>query len=127
VTGDPRTTIPFNWKDSFFYELGTQYDFTDHWVGRAGYIFSENTVPTSTFSPNLPDSNRHIFSVGFGYDSKDKAILFNKFGLSVDLVYQYALSQDRTIPAGKSAASPLVDGKWESSSHGIMATTTVKF
>jgi long-chain fatty acid transport protein len=127
VTGDPRTTIPFNWMDSFFYEFGTQYDIGEHWAARAGYIFSENTVPTSTFSPNLPDSDRHVFSVGFGYDSKDNLVLFSKLGLSVDVVYQYALSADRTIPSGKSVASPLVDGKWESSSHAVMMTTTLKF
>ena len=127
VTGDPRTTIPFKWLDSFYYEAGAQYEVDDHWAVRAGYIFSENSVPTSTFSPNLPDSNRHVFSVGFGYDSKDKAVLLSTLGLSVDLVYQYALSEDRTIPAGKSVASPLVDGKWQSSSHAVMITTTLKF
>jgi len=127
VTGDPRTTIAFNWLDSFFYEFGTQYDINKNWAARAGYIYSENSVPTSTFSPNLPDANRHVFSVGFGYDSKEKAILFSKLGLSVDLVYQYALSENRTIPAGASLASPYVDGKWESSSHAVMMTTTLKF
>ncbi len=127
VTGDPRTTLPFNWLDSFYYETGAQYDIDDHWAVRAGYIYSENSVPTSTFSPNLPDSNRHVFSAGLGYDSKKEAILFSKLGLSVDLVYQYALSEDRTIPSGRSAASPFVDGKWESSSHAVMITTTLKF
>jgi long-chain fatty acid transport protein len=127
VTGDPRTTIPFKWRDSFFYEAGGQYEIADHWAVRAGYIFSENSVPTSTFSPSLPDSNRHIFSVGLGYDSKQEVVLFSKMGLSVDLVYQYALSEDRTIPAGKSAASPFVDGTWKSSSHAVMVTSTVKF
>ena len=127
VTGDPRTSIPFNWLDSFYYEFGAQYEIADHWAARAGYIFSENSVPTSTFSPNLPDSNRHVFSVGFGYDSKDQKVLFSKLGLSVDLVYQYAFAEDRTIPAGRSVASPFVDGKWESSSHAIMITSTMKF
>jgi long-chain fatty acid transport protein len=127
VKSDPRTKIPFKWQDSFFYEAGGQYDLADHWAVRAGYIFSQNTVPTSTFSPSLPDSNRHIFSVGLGYDSKKDTVLFNKAGLSVDLVYQYALSDNRTIEAGQSAASPYVDGTWKSSSHSVMVTTTLKF
>jgi long-chain fatty acid transport protein len=95
---------------------------------RAGYIYSENSVPTHTFSPVVPDSNKHIFSAGFGYDSKDKAVLFSKAGLSVDVAYQYTLALDRKIgPGSNNVASPLLDGTWESSSHAILISSTVKF
>ncbi|HUJ09143.1 MAG TPA: outer membrane protein transport protein [Verrucomicrobiae bacterium] len=124
ITGDPRSNIPFHWRDSFFYEGGAQYDLTDHWALRAGYIYSENSVPTSTFSPVLPDSNKHIFSAGFGYDSKGKAVLFSKAALRIDVAYQYTLALDRNVGTG---VSPLVDGKWESSSHAVVLTSTVRF
>ena len=109
------------------YEAGAQYELNDHWALRAGYIYSENSVPTRSFSPSVPDANKHVFSAGFGYDSKQKAVLFSKAGLSVDVVYQYTLAEDRTIAAGKSAASPFVDGTWKSSSHAVLITSTVKF
>lgn len=125
IAGDPRTTIPFNWLDSFYYEFGAQYDLTDRWVVRAGYIFSENSVPTDTFSPNLPDADRHVFSVGVGYDSREP-VLGNVL-VHVDLAYQYALSEDRRIPSFASSASPFVDGTWESQSHAVMLTTSLKF
>jgi long-chain fatty acid transport protein len=107
-----KTGVEFNWKDSFFYEFGAQYDFNETWAVRAGYIFSENTVPNSTFSPNLPDSNRHVFSVGLGYSSKL---------LNVDLTYQYSLSDDRTVKTGPAA------GEWRTQAHALMATSTWKF
>ncbi len=125
IAADPRTTIPFNWLDSFYYEVGAQYDINDHWVARAGYIFSENSVPTSTFSPNLPDADRHVFSVGVGFDSKEPVI--GKISVVVEITYQYALSEDRTIPTGASAASPFVDGNWESRSHAVIITSTLRF
>ena len=31
---------------------------------RAGYIYDLSPVPNSSFDPQVPDSNRHIFTVG---------------------------------------------------------------
>ncbi len=107
------TAIPFNWKDSWYYEFGTEYEINDHWTVRGGYIFSVNTVPSSTFSPTVPDSNRHVFSLGGGYSTGR---------LSVDLVYQYSLSVDRTVSNGTAA-----DGNWKSDNHAVMVTTSLKF
>jgi long-chain fatty acid transport protein len=107
------TTIPFNWKDSMYYEFGTEYEINEHWAVRGGYIFSVNTVPNSTFGPSVPDSNRHVFSVGGGYSTKR---------LSVDLVYQYSLSVDRTVNNGSAA-----DGTWQSSGNAVMVTSSLKF
>ena len=107
------TAIPFNWKDSWYYEFGTEYQIDDHWVVRGGYIFSVNTVPTSTFGPSVPDSNRHVFSIGVGHSTKR---------MCVDLVYQYSLSVDRTVNNGTAA-----DGTWQSDSQAVMVTSTLKF
>ena len=115
-TNPSQATIPFNWMDSFYYEFGAQYDLNDHWVVRGGYIFSENTVPDSTFSPTVPDANRHVFSLGLGYALRH---------YSVDIVYQYSLSQDRTVGGGMS--NPAMDGTWKSQGNAVMITSTVKF
>jgi long-chain fatty acid transport protein len=114
-SGDPRATIPFHWEDSFFYEFGAQYRLSEPWVLRAGYIFSENTVPTTTFGPLVPDSDRHVFSVGVGYETGR---------LTGHLTYQYSLSEDRTIPA----ANPFgAGGRWESEAHAIVLTSSIRF
>jgi long-chain fatty acid transport protein len=115
IAFDPRATIPFHWKDSFFYEFGTQYDLNENWSLRAGHIFSENTVPDSTFTPQLPDSDRHIFSVGAGYSTQR---------VGVDVVYQYSLSEDRTVSG---SPANLSDGNWKSDAHALMITSTFKF
>ena len=118
ATFDGRT-IPFDWQDSMFYELGAQYEITDHWTARGGYVFSGNTVPGNTFSPTIPDSNRHVFSAGLGYSNHR---------INVDVVYQYSLSQDRTvsIPLNDGTAAT-ADGTWKSDNHAVMVTSTLKF
>jgi long-chain fatty acid transport protein len=112
-------TIPFDWQDSMFYEFGAQYEITDHWTMRGGYIFSGNTVPDSTFSPMVPDSNRHVFSAGLGYSNHR---------LNVDVVYQYSLSQDRavSIPLNDGTGATAT-GTWQSDAHSVMVTSTLKF
>jgi long-chain fatty acid transport protein len=115
--GDPRATIPFHWKNSFFYEYGAQYELDEKWTLLGGYIFSQNTVPDSTFSPLVPDSDRHVFSVGVGYRTGR---------LEGNLTYQYSLSEARTVPAS-GALGASVAGKWESDAHAIMLTSSFKF
>ena len=112
---NPLTKVPFNWKDSFFYEFGTQYQINDTWTVRGGYIFSENTVPDSTYSPSVPDSDRHVFSIGAGYQSRR---------LNVDLAYQYSLSKNRDVVGSPSG---IADGHRESSGHAVIMTSTWKF
>jgi long-chain fatty acid transport protein len=117
----PDSSIPFNWRDSFFYEFGAQYQIDKHWAARAGYIYSENTVPNNTFSPTLPDSDRHVFSVGIG---------FTQSRFKIDAMYQYSLSTDRTVTGSPDAnfdGTGDLDGKWKSDAHAFMLTSTVKF
>jgi len=119
------TTIPFHWQDSWYYELGTQYEIDQHWTVRGGYIYSQNTVPNSTFSPTVPDSNRQVFSLGLGY-AFGPEVFSHLLHVTVDLVYQYSLSQNRnvTIPLGNGTTA---SGTWESDAHAVMATTSVNF
>jgi long-chain fatty acid transport protein len=121
IATDPSSQIPFKWQDSFFYEFGTQYEIDEHWTVRGGYIFSENTVPNSTFSPSIPDSNRHVFSVGLGFATKK---------IGIDLMYQYSLSTVRTVKNSADTnfdGAGDLDGKWKSDGHALMFTSTLKF
>ena len=46
------------------YMLGASYLFDGGWTVSGGYIFSENSVPEEWFNPGIPDSDRHVFSLG---------------------------------------------------------------
>ncbi len=106
---------PYNWKDSFFYEFGTQYELNDRWTVRAGYIFSENSVPDSTYSPTLPDADRHVLSAGLGYKIK---------WLQIDVAYQYSFTTAHTVTGSPYGLS---DGRWTSDGHALCASSTIHF
>jgi long-chain fatty acid transport protein len=110
--GGADIPLSFNWQSSWFYEWGVTRYFSSGWHLSGGYIFSENSVPDQSFNPIVPDSDRHIFSVGTGgkYRRWDW-----------DLAYQMAYGPTRTVsgsplsfPAGESA-----DGRYEFISHAF--------
>jgi long-subunit fatty acid transport protein len=82
-----KVTVPFNWTHSFLYELGATRTLGP-WSVSAGYIYSENSVPSGSFNPIIPDSARNIFSVGLG----------RTFGkCTVSLAYELSVGVNRTI------------------------------
>lgn len=59
--------VPFNWEGGFMYKIGATYDFGNGWSASAGYFYTEETVPDSTFNPGIPDTEVHTGSVGVAY------------------------------------------------------------
>jgi long-chain fatty acid transport protein len=108
-------TLPANWNSGWTFRLGTQYAFNEHWAIRGGYAYGQNAVPAETFGPLVPDSNYHLFALGFGYSA-------DRWGIDVAGNYIYR----ETHHVSGSVNSPTVDGLWENAMVGVMATLTVK-
>ncbi|NDB77395.1 MAG: hypothetical protein EB141_17430, partial [Verrucomicrobia bacterium] len=115
--------VPFNWRSSWFYEFGVTRKFEGGWRASAGYIFSENSVPDANFSPLVPDSDRHIFSVGVGRQQTR---------VNWDVGYQLAWGPGRTV-TGNNLAFPLpansthADGRYTFLSHAFTAAVGFRF
>lgn len=98
--------IPFNWQSSFMYEVGATRYLPGGYRVSAGYIYSENSVPTSSFNPIVPDSNRNIFSAGLGR---------NVGRCSWDIAYQLAYGPNRNV----SNAAFVDNGTYRFISHAV--------
>jgi long-chain fatty acid transport protein len=88
--------IPFNYRSSFLYDFGVTRKFANGMHVSAGYIYAENSVPNEFTTPLVPDSDRHVFSVGVG------GLLGKKF--TWDIAYQYAYGPHRHISNGTLAS-----------------------
>ena len=53
-----------NWKDSWFFSLGAEYQASDLWTLKAGTAFDQSPIPDSTKGPRIPDNNRTWLSLG---------------------------------------------------------------
>jgi len=99
--------LAFDWHPSWMFDFGATRYLGNGWRFSGGYMYSMNTVPDYTFSPLVPDSDRHIFSLGVGKN-------YNHF--SWDAAYQLGWGPTRTV---SDASHPLADGSYEFLSHAI--------
>jgi long-chain fatty acid transport protein len=105
----------FNWKSGFFYDLGVTRTFDNGFSVSAGYTYAENSIPDATFTPAIPDSDRHLFALGGSYKTD---------GLKLSLTYQFGYSPDRTV-----SGSPfgLADGTYHNRTHAIATSVDYQF
>ncbi len=103
---------PKNWEDVWAYHVGAQYAVTPKMDLRAGYSYDTNPAPDSTLSAELPDADRHNFSIGTGFH--------NDLG-SLDLAYMWVHWVDRTVSNAKEV------GTFKSDAHLFGASVTYKF
>lgn len=126
VAGYTTFITPKNWKDTYSINIGAKYQLNESLSLLAGYLYSGNPVPDSTFEPSLPDANTHLFTAGMSIKQK-------KFNF--DLAYAYQKLQKRkknnTIDDNpqdgifKSAYS--ANGTYKSDIHMLGLSFTYKF
>lgn len=94
-------SIPYRWDDTWTFNLGADWAFAPAWTARAGYSFIESPVPDATFSPTLPDADRHVIAVGLGWHNERNAI---------DAAWAFSIYDDRSISGNQ---VPAFDGDYE--------------
>jgi long-chain fatty acid transport protein len=85
---EPETVLE-NWKNTWIFRCGLQYDLNESLALRGGFIYDWTPQPVASIDPNLPDANRYALTLGIGY----------KIGrILIDVGYQYEKFSDRTSP-----------------------------
>lgn len=83
-------SIPFEWQDSFFYEVGAQWESKDGNTRlNLGYTLNENSIPDENFNPLIIDSDRHFLSAGIERNFTEN--------WSLSATVQYGWSVDRKV------------------------------
>lgn len=115
----PDMGLVFDWKSSFIYELGVTRYFGEGWHVSGGYMFSENSVPERSFNPAIPDSDRHLVTVGVGRQYEH---------WSWDAAYQFGYGPWRTVSGSVSPAPPQsADGRYRFISHALAFSVGYSF
>jgi long-chain fatty acid transport protein len=116
-------TTPKNWHDAWAFRFGANYAVNERMKIRAGYIYDLTPVPDSSFDPQVPDANRHIFTVG-----GDLKVL-KRFTLGI--AYNFILSEERTknnsIPVNGVAAPLQANGRYTSNTHSLGLSCSFQF
>jgi len=117
--GDPNPTGPVvlrqDWKDTWTYGLGADWDVTREVTLRAGYIYLQSPVPDETLAPTLADADRSVVSIGAGFHSGPQ---------SIDLAYGLSIIDSREIDNNQ---NPAYNGKYETRSQIVSVSYGYSF
>jgi long-chain fatty acid transport protein len=118
--------VPVNldWQGSWMYELGVTRYFDNGWHVSAGYVFNENSVPDTYYTPLAADMDRQFFSVGAGHKGK----MFD-----FDFAYQLGYGPSHTVTGSTPTSAPggysgqTADGKYGFKSNALIVSMGMHF
>lgn len=82
----PDTRLEKRWQDRWLVRVGAEYGVTERLALRAGFNYDPTPSPAETLTPELPDADRLVFTVGGGYGWEH---------LRLDAAYELLLLQDK--------------------------------
>lgn len=91
--GVTRQVNPRNYEDSYSIRVGLEYRLNDAFALRGGYIRDNQAVPDKYVEPSLPEGNRNIYSLGFGY----RFVFENFLDVTIDGAYMLLRQEEREI------------------------------
>lgn len=100
VLGQTTDITPRDWRSTWSYNIGGQYQLNRSFALNAGYLYGENAVPDSTFEPSVPDSDAHLFTLGLEWTLESWKIIA-AFG------YEYHDDRDKNNNLGDPLGSAL--------------------
>jgi long-chain fatty acid transport protein len=115
---------PKNWHDAWAFRFGANYEVKPGMKLRCGYVYDLTPVPDDTFDPQVPDANRHIFTLGGD-------LKIQRFTLGI--AYNFILSETRTkndavtLNGVPIAAAAQANGTYRSNVHSLGLSLAFQF
>jgi long-chain fatty acid transport protein len=113
------------WNDVWCLRIGGEYNLSDQWKVRAGYLYDKNPVDEANFETRTPDSDRQGLSIGTGYTNGN---------ITVDFAYLYLHFNNRTINNSLAdddlnpfTPADTLNGTYKSQAHLAGVTVGYKF
>lgn len=117
VAGMGRVTKAKDWRDVWRYQIGIEYNVTQWWDLRIGYVFDNGPIPRHTVDYLVPSNDRQLYCVGTGFKWR---------AWTLDLSYTYLIGENRNYNA-RPADGVLKGRSHEGITHIIGAGVGYKF
>ncbi len=119
--GSNTAIIPKDWKDVYGFNAGIKYNIDPTLSVSAGYLHEGNPIPSDTFEPAIPASDRDDFSIGVQK-------IFDRLKVSLSYLYDKYESRDKNNSVvGFSATGITANGKYEQDIHMIGLSVSYTF
>jgi long-chain fatty acid transport protein len=111
--GSNKNKITKNWKDVYGVNMGIRYNIDPTLSIAAGFLHEGNPVPSETFEPSVPASDRDDFS--FGVQK-----IFGEFKVALAYLYdKYESRNKNNSLSGYSVTGITANGKYEQHVHMV--------
>ncbi len=117
------STVPKNWNDTWAFRFGTNYEIREGMKIRAGYIYDLTPVPDSSFDPQVPDANRHIFTAG----GDIKVLTRFTLGIAYNFILSESRAKNNSIPVNGVPAPLQANGNYNSTTHSLGLSASFQF
>jgi long-chain fatty acid transport protein len=112
--------VPVNldWQASWMYEFGVTRYFDNGWHVSGGYVFNENSVPNTYYTPLVADMDRDFFSIGTGFQGKT----FN-----FDIAYQFGYGPPHLVTGSTSPTGAITksSGETANGTYGFSSSALI--
>lgn len=95
-------TVPFQYRDGWFFSGGAEYIWSDRLTVRGGVGYEISPVTDQVRTPLVPDNNRFWASIGASWQ------VFK--GLHFDLAYSHVWVQDTSVNISAASGNPSFNG-----------------
>jgi long-chain fatty acid transport protein len=116
-------TTPKSWNDAWAFRFGANYEIREGMKVRAGYIYDLTPVPDSSFDPQVPDANRHIFTVG----GDIKVLTRFTLGIAYNFILTESRTKNNTIVVNGVPAPLQANGSYTSNVHSLGLSCAFQF
>ena len=106
------------YHDTFSFRFGAEYKLNENWVIRGGYMRDIGAANSRYRAPIMPDSSKHLFSIGAGYHTE-------KWG--VDVAYGYSLFDQEKLGTAMAHEYGVERGEFNTDVHLLSAQLTYRF
>lgn len=111
--------FPLQWRDSVSARLGLERQLGTASVGRIGYVYHRNPVPTATLSPLIPGILEHAFSLGCGTQLG--------CGPRFDVAYQYSFGTPRSVGTSSILGGDFSNSRMEAQAHWLFLSLSQRY
>jgi long-chain fatty acid transport protein len=117
--GAPVTSLPENWRNTWFAALGVSYRIIPKLLLQGGFSYDESPVTNSNRTTRIPDSDRYNLGIGATY-----SVLPN---VNLQAAYLHTFFSGGSISNAASSTSGIIVGNYSASANSFSLGATVKF
>jgi long-chain fatty acid transport protein len=98
VGGATVTTLPFQYRDGWFFSVGAEYQASDRLTLRGGFAYEISPIDDQVRTPLIPDNDRYWLSFGASWQ------VFK--WLKADLAYTHVFEPNASVNISAASGNP---------------------